>query len=123
MRPCGAPLFEYSGTRRCSIAEYIKDKAHGRFKISIGDECHEYKSKSSDRGVAFHQLAEATQHTLTDTYFGGRSTSIFWLLHRLTPSVRQDFAFHDELRWANAYGLLESVRKRKVAYKDPLSQW
>ncbi|GIV63632.1 MAG: DUF6094 domain-containing protein [Chloroflexota bacterium] len=115
-RPCAAPLFEYSEARRYSIAEYIKDKAHGRFKILIGDECHEYKSKSSDRGVAFHQLAEATMYTLTltGTYFGGRSTSIFWLLHRLTPSVRQDFAFHDELRWANAYGLLESVRKRKV---------
>jgi hypothetical protein len=115
-RPCGAPLFEYSEARRWSIAEYIKDKAHGRLKILIGDECHEYKSKSSDRGVAFHQLAEATMYTLTltGTYFGGRSTSIFWLLHRLTPSVRQDFAFHDELRWANAYGLLESVRKRKV---------
>jgi len=115
-RPCGAALFEYSEARRWSIAEYIKDKAYGRFKILIGDECHEYKSKSSDRGVAFHQLVEATMYTLTltGTYFGGRSTSIFWLLHRLTPSVRQDFTFHDELRWANAYGLLESVRKRKV---------
>jgi hypothetical protein len=40
-RPCGAPLFEYSEARRWSIAEYIKDKAHGRFKIIIGDECHE----------------------------------------------------------------------------------
>jgi len=115
-RPCGSPLFEYSEARRWSIAEYIKDKAHNCFKILIGDECHEYKSKASDRGVAFHQLAEATIYTLTltGTYFGGKSTSIFWLLHRLTPSVRQDFAFHDELRWANAYGLLESVRKRKV---------
>ena len=37
-RPCGAPLFEYSETRRWSIAEYIKDKAHGRFKILVGDE-------------------------------------------------------------------------------------
>jgi hypothetical protein len=115
-RPCGSPLFEYSEARRWSIAEYIKDKAHGRFKILVGDEVHEYKSKSSDRGVAFHQLAEATQYTLTltGTYFGGKSTSIFWLLHRLTPGVRKDFAFHDELRWASTYGLLESVRKRKV---------
>jgi hypothetical protein len=52
--------------------------------------------------------------TLTGTYFGGKSTSIFWLLHRLTSSLRKDFAFHDELRWASTYGLLESVRKRKV---------
>jgi hypothetical protein len=33
--------------------------------------------------------------------------------------VRSDFAFHDELRWARAYGLLESVRKRKAG--DELS--
>ena len=52
--------------------------------------------------------------TLTGTYFGGKSTSIFWLLHRLASGVRRDFAFHDELRWASTYGLLESVRKRKV---------
>jgi hypothetical protein len=108
-----------------SIAEYIKDKARRRFKILVGDEVHEYKSKSSDRGVAFHQLAEATQYTLTltGTYFGGKSTSIFWLLHRLTPTVRQDFAFHDELRWASTYGLLESVanaRGTPVTRMEPL---
>ena len=31
-----------------------------------------------------------------------------------SPSVRQDFAFQNELRWATVHGLLESVRKRKV---------
>ena len=36
--------------------------------------CHQFKSKSSDRGIAFHQLVEATQYTLTltGTFFGGR---------------------------------------------------
>jgi hypothetical protein len=116
MRSCNAPLFEFTGMRRWSIAEYIKDKANGRFQILVGDEVHEYKAKSSDRGVAFHQLVEASRYTLTltGTYFGGKSTSIFWLLHRLNPAVRSDFAFHDELRWAGAYGVLESVRKRRA---------
>ena len=115
-RSCSAPLFEYTGMRRWSIAEYVKDKANGRFQILVGDEVHEYKAKSSDRGVAFHQLVEASRYTLTltGTYFGGKSTSIFWLLHRLNPAVRSDFAFHDELRWAGAYGVLESVRKRRA---------
>jgi hypothetical protein len=116
MRSCSVPLFEYTGVRRWSIAEYVKDKANGRFQILVGDEVHEYKAKSSDRGVAFHQLVEASRYTLTltGTYFGGKSTSIFWLLHRLNPAVRNDFAFHDELRWAGAYGVLESVRKRRA---------
>jgi hypothetical protein len=36
----GVPVteIEYSETRRWSIAEYIKDKAHGCFKILVGDE-------------------------------------------------------------------------------------
>lgn len=114
-RPCGAALFEYTGARRWSIAEYVKEKARGRFQGLVGDECHEYKAKASDRGVAFHQLITACRFTLTltGTYFGGKSSSIFWLLHRLNSTVRNDFTFHDEIRWAGAYGVLESVRKRR----------
>ena len=77
--------------------------------------CHQFKSKSSDRGVAFHQLVSATKRvlTLTGTFFGGKSTSIFWLLHRLNHGVRRDFAFHDEKRWARLYGVLETTRRRR----------
>ncbi len=79
--------------------------------------CHQFKSKSSDRGVAFHQLVGATRYTLTltGTFFGGKSTSIFWLLHRLNAGVRRDFAFNDEKRWARLYGVLEMTRKSKRA--------
>jgi hypothetical protein len=82
--------------------------------------CHQFKSKSSDRGIAFHQLVEATKYTLTltGTFFGGKSTSIFWLLHRLNAGVRKDFAFNDEKRWALFYGVLEMTRKAKRAEED-----
>jgi hypothetical protein len=82
--------------------------------------CHQFKSKSSDRGIAFHQLVEATKYTLTltGTFFGGKSTSIFWLLHRLNAGVRKDFAFNDEKRWARLYGVLEMTRKSKRADED-----
>jgi hypothetical protein len=82
--------------------------------------CHQFKSKSSDRGVAFHQLVGATRYTLTltGTFFGGKSTSIFWLLHRLNAGVRRDFAFNDEKRWARLYGVLETTRKSKRANDD-----
>ena len=113
-RICGTPLFEYIGARRHPIAEYIAKKAPGRFKMLIADEVHQFKSKSSDRGVAFHQLITATKYTLTltGTFFGGKSTSIFWLLHRLNPGVRKDFGFNDETRWARLYGVLETTRRR-----------
>ena len=112
---CNTPLFEFSGARRHSIADYISKHAQGAFKLLIADEVHQFKSKSSDRGVAFHQLISAANWTLTltGTFFGGKSTSIFWLLHRLNHGVRRDFAFHDEKRWARLYGVLETTRRRR----------
>ena len=114
-RPCGTPLFEFNGARRHSISEYITKHAKGAFKLLIADEVHQFKSKSSDRGIAFHQLVTAAKWTLTltGTFFGGKSTSIFWLLHRLNHGVRRDFAFHDEKRWARLYGVLETTRRRR----------
>jgi len=81
----------------------------------VADESHQFKGKASDRGVAFHQLVTAARATLTlpGTFFGGKSTSIFWLLHRLNHGVRRDFAFHEEKRWARLYGVLESTRRRR----------
>jgi len=83
-RVCGAPLFQFTG-RRWAIADYIAKHARGKFKLLIADELHQFQAKASDRGVAFHQLVASTRYTLTltGTFFGGRSTSIFWLLHRL----------------------------------------
>ncbi len=114
-RPCNTPLFRFGGARRWSLAEYIAKHAKGAFKLLVADECHEFKGKSSDRGIAFHQLVTSCRATLTltGTFFGGRSTSIFWLLHRLNYGVRRDFAYHDEKRWARLYGVLETQRSRR----------
>lgn len=111
---CGTPLFQFGGARRHAIADYIAKQAKGEFKLLVGDEVHQFKSKSSDRGVAFHQLVTACDQTLTltGTFFGGKSTSIFWLLHRLNSGVRRDFGFNDETRWARLYGVLETSRRR-----------
>lgn len=118
-RVCGTPLFQFTG-RRWAIADYIAKHAKGKFKLLIADECHQFQAKASDRGIAFHQLVEATQYTLTltGTFFGGKSTSIFWLLHRLNAGVRKDFAFNDEKRWARLYGVLEMTRRSKRATED-----
>ena len=119
-RICNNPLFTFDQTRRNSIAEYIKSQCKGAFKLLIGDEMHQFKGKSSDRGIAFHQLVTACKWTisLTGTLFGGKSTSIFWLLHRLNYGVRRDYAFNEEMRWARLYGVLETTRKSKKEYDD-----
>ena len=119
-RPCNTPLFCFGGSRRWALAEYLAKHEKSAFKLLVGDEVHEYQAKASDRGIAFHQLVTACRATLTltGTFFGGRSTSIFWLLHRLNAGVRRDFAFHDEKRWARLYGVLETKGRRRKSDEE-----
>jgi hypothetical protein len=118
-RKCGTPLFQFAG-RRWAIADYIAKHTKGEFKLLIADELQKFQAKATDSGVSFYQLVKSTKYalTLTGTFFGGKSTSIFWLLHRLNAGVRRDFAFNDEKRWARLYGVLEMTRKSKRAEED-----
>ena len=95
--------------RRWPIALYIKKKMKGFFALCIADEFHQYKGKSTDQARAYHHLIDAARYTinLTGTLFGGKSTDLFWLRYRIDKNVRQEYTFHDELRWARDYGRLE----------------
>jgi 16S rRNA G966 N2-methylase RsmD len=120
-RECHAPLFANDvGDQRYPIANYIFRHAKFRFNMLIADEVHKFKGKSSDRGIAYHQLVQSVRYTinLTGTFFGGPSTSIFWLLQRNDPKVSRDFDFHDERRWAARYGVLEFRRLSKKGYNE-----
>lgn len=110
---CETPLYDFGKGkfRRWPLAEYIAAKASGFFRVLIADEVHEYKGKDSDRGFAFHKLVNATRYqlALTGTFFGGKSSSIFWLMHRLRMgNTHRDFGYTDEMRWARRYGVLET---------------
>lgn len=110
-RLCRAPLFAYDKMRRVPMADYVRVKYSGVFRLLIADEVHQYKAKSSDQGTAFHKLVRACPATLalTGSLFGGKSTSVFWLLHRLNQQVRREFAFNAESRWSAHYGVLQRV--------------
>jgi hypothetical protein len=110
-RLCRAPLFSFSKFRRVPLADYIRVQYSGAFRLFIADEVHQYKAKSSDQGTAFHKLVRACPATLalTGSLFGGKSTSVFWLLHRLNQQVRHEFAFNAESRWSAHYGILQRV--------------
>lgn len=110
---CGAPLYDFGqgNYHRWPIAEYISRKHRGVFRTLVADEVHEYKSRDSDRGLAFQRLVGATRYhlALTGTLYGGKATSIFWLLHRLgVGNVQRDFAYDDERRWVDLYGVWET---------------
>lgn len=115
-RICGSPLFGYKAKRE-SIASYILKHAQHKFKVLIADEVHQFKSKDTDRGIAFGQLVKAVKHTisLTGTYFGGRASSIFFLMHRTSNLIRKDFGFHDENQFVSLYGVVETTLKEKSA--------
>lgn len=106
--PCRAPLFSNSALRRIPAAQYAK-RLKGFFGLCLVDEVHKAKAKGTGTGYALTTLAGASRYLvgLTGTLFGGYSTSIFWLLYRLTSSVRREFEFNDEKRWVEKYGLLK----------------
>jgi hypothetical protein len=113
-RPCCAPLFQFGGQyRRWPLADYVRKKMRGFFHVLVCDEVHQMKAKDSDQGWAFGLLARHIPAviTLTGTFFGGPSSSIFWLLHRTQASVRADFGFSEESRWVSHFGVLEHVFK------------
>jgi hypothetical protein len=108
---CGAPLFENTGLRREAAAMYVKKKARFFFPLILVDEVHKAKGKGTGVGWALSALAGSSRYIagLTGTLFGGYSTSIFWLLYRLSPQVRQNYAFNGELKWAEHMGLIKKT--------------
>lgn len=117
---CGEALYEMSGFRRWPLSRYIRTKLKGFFKVFVADEFHLFKGKSTDQASAYHDLVMAAKYTinLTGTLFGGKSTDLFWLRYRIDAAVRHDFAFHDEVRWAELYGRLERTLKQDEATSD-----
>jgi hypothetical protein len=100
------------GLRRYPIATFIHHKLKGFFKLLIGDELHQFAAARSDQAIAFHQLSRACRWTLglTATVFGGRSTSLFHVLHRTSREMRAGYGPRDERRWSEHFGVLEVTR-------------
>jgi superfamily II DNA or RNA helicase len=95
-------------TQRYPIAEFIARRYPGYFKLLIADEVHQMKGQSTDQGYALGALVRGCSKTLalTGTIYGGRATSLFFLLHRLSPRVRTEFKWNDGQKWAERYGIL-----------------
>ena len=98
---------------RYPLSDYIARRYPGFFKLLIVDEMHQYKGQSTDQGYAMGTLVKACKKTiaLTGTIFGGRATSLFYLLYRLSPEVRRRFGWSEAQAWAERYGILERVTK------------
>lgn len=118
--PCSAPLWQYthlrSGRTKYSIAQYIKKQLpKGYFDLFIADEVHQFKAHGSAQGEAFGILAAKAIKTLalTGTVFGGYSSTLFYLLYRLSRNVRESFKHNAIKDWITQYGFNEYTRKLK----------
>lgn len=117
---CSAPLYQFGKLHRWPVSDYIRKHLSGFFKAFVADECHQYKGKATDQAEAYHQLSRACRWTinLTGTLFGGKSTDLFWLRHRVDSEVRRDYKFSDESRWSASYGRLEETLNKVSEEKD-----
>ncbi len=107
--------------RKYALAEYVKKRMKGFFDLLICDEVHEYKARGSAQGIAGGNLAQACGKvlTLTGTLAGGYSSTLFHLLYRFTPEIRNEFKHHEQGRWIDRYGFRQRKYRSKNGADDP----
>jgi hypothetical protein len=93
--------------------------------------CHKAKSGVSQQGFATQDFISGAQKVLlmTGTLYGGKASTIFFLLYRALASFRSLYSFNEDARFVEHYGLHEIVTTQKksdrhtysggYAYDDP----
>ena len=112
-RDCLQPLWsaDHKGNRRYPLAKYIKKRLKNFFNLLIVDEVHQFKQKNSARGTCAGILAEAIPQsiTLTGTYMGGYSSSIFYMLRRFNRKIIESYGWNEETEWIKDYGFYQYI--------------
>ncbi len=113
VRQCQRALYHNQPklARRWPLDHYIQRQLPGFFKVLVVDEVHEYKAGESDRGAAFGRMCQAIPQvlTLTGTFYGGVSSSLFYLLMRTQRDMQREWALSEEERWIETYGRIQKV--------------
>jgi hypothetical protein len=112
--PCGAPLHTWTHFRRQAGANLLR-RYPGFFGLFVADECHKAKGGDTDVGAAFGKAVQFCSRSvaLTGTLFGGKSKSLFYILYRMIPEVREAYGYDEEDRWSEDFG----VRKQALVMK------
>ena len=112
------------GPRTISISRFItRDSEMLRFwkkGTFLVDEVHEYKAEDSAQGVEIGRLCRLFKRAvaMTGTICGGKASSLFFLLWRFLPQVRQQFAINELSRWIDHYGIWEKTEINKSSSSD-----
>ncbi|MFZ1396109.1 MAG: DUF6094 domain-containing protein, partial [Candidatus Promineifilaceae bacterium] len=115
----GSAVKDTFGYGKVPLAGYIKKRGKGKLDLVLVDEVHQYKGFDSDQGYAMHHLAQAAEKVvaLTGTIYGGKASSLFYLLFRLAPEMGRNYIDPEatgqrRLRsrdWVSAYGILQQI--------------
>lgn len=115
----GTAVRDTFGYGKVPLAGYIKKRGKGQLDLLLVDEVHQYKGFDSDQGYAMHHLAQAAKKVvaLTGTIYGGKASSLFYLLFRLAPEMGRAYVDPEatgqrRLRsrdWVSAYGILQRI--------------
>ena len=115
----GTAVRDTFGYGKVPLASYIKKRGQGKLDLLLVDEVHQYKGFDSDQGYAMHHLAQAAEKVvaLTGTIYGGKASSLFYLLFRLAPEMGRVYVDPEatgqrRLRsrdWVSAYGILQRI--------------
>jgi hypothetical protein len=115
---CNRPLVEKSRWRLVGLAQLVQRKLRDFFQVYVADEVHRAQDGRSDQGFADQRLLSSCRYSLalTGTLFGGTAGSLFYLLYRRVPAIRQQYAFSDKTRWVDHYGLWKREWKQSEPY-------
>ncbi|MFQ5401571.1 MAG: DUF6094 domain-containing protein [Anaerolineae bacterium] len=115
----GSAVRDTFGYGKVPLAGYIKKRGKGKLDLLLVDEVHQYKGFDSDQGYAMHHLAQAAEKVvaLTGTIYGGKASSLFYLLFRLATEMGRAYVDPEatgqrRLRsrdWVSAYGILQRI--------------
>ena len=110
---------------RWRIADHIKNHYPGEIDLLVVDEAHETKGHDSDQGYAMARLAKSATKTLlmTGTLYGGRASTIFYLLYRTDKEMRQAYTDTSAKgrqriqvkKWIDDFGMYEFTTTTKEA--------
>lgn len=114
---CGTALwqqvpFKYGG--RTAIADFLNRHYSGQYNLIL-DEAHHTKGADTDAGYASADLVAGARKVIamTGTLYGGKASSIFYLMYRLFPHFRQLYGYNEVQRFIEHHGLQEMITKVK----------
>lgn len=107
------------GSARWELAKVIARRHRGEYLLIL-DEVHQFKAKDTIQAKAVQWLITSAQRTiaLTGTIFGGKASSLFYLMYRLSPQFRESFSWQSVEYFIDQFGVRDYITKTSQSDDD-----